>query len=415
MPVPRSALFPRSAAEFWFRVMLGTWIVLCVLMCVRSYVVVHRNSVYPIFSDAARNWVAGKNLYDEHFLAVGLDQYRYSPIVTVGLVPLSLLPDSVGNVVWRLVNMLIYFGGFAWFCRDVFPGRARIGFGGAALLGLGLLPVSLASLNNGQANPLLIGMMLIGAAAVARERWNLAAVALAVPVLFKIYPIAVALLLVTLYPRRLGWRLGAALAAGLVLPFLFQRPDYVAGQYGEWFTYLAQEDRSHRPLTDSYRDFLLLLRWLDWTPSHRVYQLIQLGTAAGLAALTLWRGRSAAARADVLRGTLDLGCCWIILFGPATENCTYILLGPTLALAGWDAWRAGRPVWTRAALTAIVCIFAGAAIIIALPGGRNVAYLLNPLAALLLFAQRLLSPVRAAPPAADAGRDRDTVPPARAA
>jgi hypothetical protein len=37
----------------------------------------------------------------------------------------------------------------------------------------------------------------------------------------------------------------------------------------------------------------------------------------------------------------------MILFGPATESCTYVLLAPSLAWAVLESWDEGRPVWAR--------------------------------------------------------------------
>ena len=64
------------------------------------------------------------------------------------------------------------------------------------------------------------------------ERWNLAAAFLAGACLLKIYPLAIALLLIVAYPRPLGWRfvlaVGVGLAAmvlvGLVLTLWFLKP-----------------------------------------------------------------------------------------------------------------------------------------------------------------------------------------------
>src|SRR5207253_1608455 len=162
----------------------------------------------------------------EHYLWIGLDQYRYSPLVTTFFVPFSLLPESAANVLWRLVNMAVYFAGVAAFCRTIYPGSACLGWFGTGWIGWLLVPLSLTSLGNGQANPLVIGCLLLGVVAAYRGRWNWAAVAVAVPILFKIYPVALALLLVLVYPRQLGWRLSLALAIGLVLPFGMQRPGY---------------------------------------------------------------------------------------------------------------------------------------------------------------------------------------------
>jgi hypothetical protein len=48
------------------------------------------------------------------------------------------------------------------------------------------------------------------------------------------------------------------------------------------------------------------------------------------------RRGAGAERLDFL--LLTLGTCWMLLFGPATESSTYVILAPPLALA-WLRWR----------------------------------------------------------------------------
>jgi hypothetical protein len=377
--------------------MLGVWVTLTVLICVRTALWPARNSVYPIFSDAGHGWLHGTDLYDQHFWQLGIDEYRYSPLVAALFVPLSLLPDSAGGVLWRLLNVGIFAAGLFAYGRCVLPGRGRIGLIGMTCIGWLLLPLAISSLNNGQANPLVIGVLLIAVAAAQRGRWSLTALALAVAILFKLYPIAVALLLLMVYARQLGWRLGLLLVLGAVLPLVLQDPPYVVRQYEAWFAKLVREDRSQRLLPDMYRDCWLLLRWAQVPLPRPFYLPLQLAAAAGIAAVVLLGRLRHWATADLLHHLFDLACCWMILFGPATENSTYILIAPTCAFAVWEAFAQRRPVWTRAVSVAIVGIFAGSAIITALPGGRNWAYPLNPLATLLLFAERLASLRRHAP------------------
>lgn len=386
MPMP-----PNSARSHWFyRCMLVVWATLLVFMCVRS-AIQHRATVWPIFAHAGQNWIHGANLYDDHYLWIDLDQYRYSPLVTTFFVPLSMLHESVGNVLWRLVNMAAFFAGIVAFCRTIYPGSERLTWLGAAFIGWLLVPLSLSSLNNGQANPLLIGSLLLAVVAVYHQRWNWATIALAVAILLKVYPLAIAMLLLLVYPRQLGWRLALVLAVGLLLPFCLQNPAYVYDQYQQWFIYLREEDRSTRLITESYRDFWILVRWADVPLPHRVYVALQLAVAAGLALVVLVGRMRGWPTRDLLRRVLDLGCCWIIVFGPATENCTFILIAPTLALAVWEGYATARPLWTRCLLAAIVGMFVGNALVTALPDGKNWVYPLNPLAALLLFGERLAS------------------------
>jgi hypothetical protein len=42
-----------------------------------------------------------------------------------------------------------------------------------------------------------------------------------------------------------------------------------------------------------------------------------------------------------------LAGCWMVLCGPASESCTYILLAPILAWAALEAAMDHRPLWSR--------------------------------------------------------------------
>ena len=76
----------------------------------------------------------------------------------------------------------------------------------------------------------------------------MAAACVTVACLFKGYPLAVGLLLAAVYPRPFAPRLVLALAAGLALPLLVQRPDYVAQAYRDWLWVLGADDRMGLPV-----------------------------------------------------------------------------------------------------------------------------------------------------------------------
>src|SRR5207237_9491226 len=131
--------------------------------------------------------------------------YRYSPLVAVCFAPFSLLPDATGAVLWRLLNVGVFIVALAWWSESVLPGpltrRQRV------VLFLLVLPLAVGNLNNGQSNLLVLGLILMAVAALANAggpvtdswRFALAAVCLALASLFKIYPIAIGLLLVVIY------------------------------------------------------------------------------------------------------------------------------------------------------------------------------------------------------------------------
>src|SRR5262245_57614658 len=177
----RTLTLPRLAVFAWAAIML--------VICVRVLIQPQEHSVYPIFSYAAEKWVEGKDLYTGERWPE-LDLYRYSPLVAALLVPFSLFPDGVGGVLWRLVSFGVFAWGFAWWCRRATPGGEFLTDRQRAMLWLLLIPLSLASLNNGQANVIVTGLLLLAITGAGERRWNLAAVCMALACLFKIYPIA---------------------------------------------------------------------------------------------------------------------------------------------------------------------------------------------------------------------------------
>lgn len=371
---------PRSYLGPWRRLAIVIWAVILLVICIRGLLNARANSVYPIFAGAARNFWAGTDLYH------GPDgPYRYSPLVAALLLPFSLWPDSVGGVLWRLVNAAVYLGALAWWCRVVLP--CPLTASQRALLYLLIVPLSVGSLNNAQSNPLVLGLLLAGGAAVARQRWNLASGCVALACLFKVYPIAIGLLLAAVYPRRFAGRFVTALAIGLALPSLVKPPAYVLEQYAGWWHHLQTDDRQQLPIELWYRDVRLLCRSCHVPLSPMAYRVIQLLGAVGIAAGCLGGRLAQWEQRRLLTMLFSLGCCWMTVFGSATESCTYILLAPTLAWTLLDAWLCSSRIWSRSGLALSFGLFTVTQAAVWFPsGGRLVHTLgLQPLAALLLL------------------------------
>jgi hypothetical protein len=254
-----------------------------------------------------------------------------------------------------------------------------------------VLPFAIGNMNNGQANPLVLALVLACVAAAAGQRWYWAAACTALASLLKIYPVAVGLLLSALYPRRFAGRFALMLAGGLLLPFLFQGPDYVAAQYDGWARSVLGDDRSILAAEFAYRDLALLCRaWLiPLSPAG--YRAAQLLAGAGMAFLCLACRRGGWPEHRTLALLFTLGSCWMTLFGPATESCTYLLLAPALAFAVREAWLPGGSVAAR--VTVLVCygLMAVAAAACWFPAGRSFQALGPQPAAALLFLVHVLT------------------------
>jgi hypothetical protein len=336
-----------GAAPLWRR--WETWAVLVwagslLVVCTRVALDPKSRTVYyPAYVEAGRNWRDGQDLYKSS------GGYRYCPPVTVLFAGLSHLPHGAAGILWRVIGVVAFLGAMGWWAKTGLPrtlSRSEVG-----LLFLLAAPLALSSLNNGQANILLAGLLVLSVTSSANKRWNLAAVCLTLAILLKAYPIALALLLVAQYPRQLGWRVPLAMAVGMALPFLFQNASYVSQQYQGWLGNLKSDDRSAFPLEDSYRDLWLLCRVWSVPLGQQGYVVLQLGGAAAVATVCLagkWLGWEQRRLLTIL---LALATCWMMLLGPATESCTYTLLAPCLAWGILESYTDRRFFWARGPVT----------------------------------------------------------------
>jgi hypothetical protein len=308
---------------------LLAWGLAVLVVCARVLAAPHSHNVYPIFAAAGQRWLGGQGLYGQ--VSPPLDVFRYSPLAAALFAPISCLPESVADVLWRLLNAGALLAALCWWARVVFATALTPARRGQ--LGLLVLPLALGSLSNGQCNPLVIALVLAAVAAAGTKRWTLSAFLVALAATFKVYPLAAGLLLTAVYPRRLAARMMLAVAVAAVLPFALQGPDYVAGQYAGWMASVRSAP-GEKALDDvRLRDLRLLCRAWQTPLRPEAFPVIEVVTALGLAGLVVAarrRGWPARRQLGLLTG---LACCWMTVLGPSTESCTYLLLGPALVAA----------------------------------------------------------------------------------
>lgn len=323
------------------------WVATLAVIAVRVAVSPGRHTVFPIFVEAGRHWLEGSTPYAPP--TPGLDQFRYSPTMAAFFGPWSLIPSELAEVLWRVLNVGVFVVGLWAWCRIVgvfrssqtsaapvlvYP-RCLLPFAFALLV---TWPLALGSLNNGQANLLVAGLMLLAVAGFDRGRLGWAAVAIVAATLFKGYPLALGMLLCVLSPWRFGWRLAVGLAVGFILPFGLQSPTWVAQQYGEWWHRLGCDDRSAFPITGGYQNARTLLQAVGVAMPTWLWEVSQVLAGVACAAVVAVDRRVWVAGAWAM--------LWMTLFGPATETCTWVLLSP---VAAWATWAVrGRAMWERA-------------------------------------------------------------------
>jgi len=324
---------------------LGCWILTLVVICLHAGINPGKHSVFTNYWHAGARWIRGEYLY----LYPYSKQFLYSPLAAACFAPFALLPQALGGILWRLLSAIALILGARMSGRMAWPGT-----GGVRLAAWGLaalLPLSLSNLNNGQAGVLVTAFLLFGIVFCASGQWQITAACFAIATILKLYPIALALLLVALYPGKLSWRLALWLVGLFLLTFLLQQRSYVLTQYQEWFAQLAHDKRRLQGAYGTWRDAWLLLRLARVPMTILAWTTLQLVAGVLAAAFCVWGQRAGWNSRRCLAAAFCLASVWMTLFGPATEAATYIILAPAVIFGLITSWSSLHPLWLRTGMS----------------------------------------------------------------
>ncbi len=324
------------------RLALFVWAAALGGIAVHAHFFPRLHSVFDVYGGASSAWWEGRDPYEGYLSSY----FRYSPLFAIAVTPFARLPEAWGVPLWKLVGGILYLSGLFVFFRDQRTlGKTREGFAAELFLAL---PLSAISLYNGQANLVMLSAILFGLAAAAREHWLRAGTLLALATLVKGYPLALTALVASAAPAVVLPFL-AALAGGLALPFLTQSTNFVVDATSRWLRLLFDTPTVRRA---GYHSFDQLLRVVGVPVSPSLYALLAVAAGAGGLALCLVRGRSSPDSRERLLFAYQVFAVWAVLFGPAAEPATYILLAPALAPAVVRAFERTAPFTVRALILA---------------------------------------------------------------
>src|SRR5215469_480751 len=314
----------KSAGNLPNLIIVALWSAVLIGICIRIGLVSRDHDVFATYADAGRKWVNSQPLYSY------TRGFVYSPLIAGLFVAFSWFPNWLGGILWRLLTAAVFVGGIVlWLKAELQAGIPRSRYWLVFLL---ILPLSLGNFNNGQANPMITGLLMIAIVSAHRHQWTISAICLGLAAYLKIYPLSVGLLLVLVYPRQLGWRLLLALALMGVLSFVLQQPGYVLDQYQRWLGTRAVDDRRMN-MDIAPRDFAMLLKACQINLSSRMVLTLQLVAGIGAAAVCVYGRIRDWSEQRLVIAAFNLGSCWMLLFGPSTEDATYAMIAPPVALA----------------------------------------------------------------------------------
>jgi len=302
-----------------------SWAGWAVLFLATSAIILHDSSrsIFPIYQYASLAWFKGQRIYE----LSGIGGFTYFPQAAILFSPFAILPRAAGEMAWRLVSI----GAIALALRSFGSLVAeRSGKNLFPLMTLVAIPIVWDCARNGQATLLMTAVMLMAVVDVARLHWWRATLWLALAVAIK--PLAIVLvLLIAAINRPMTSRALFGMVLLALFPFLTQRPGYVIEQYVTCLQNMAISAHVGVAAHGWTSPFTALRAVTGIDVPEKLQTLMRLAGALGTLVLCyVSRRRHDAATSAIF--LFSLAALYVMLFSPRTENNTYAMLGPALAL-----------------------------------------------------------------------------------
>lgn len=318
------------------RILLGIWTLLSLVGMLK----LHRShNNFLIFKGVYWHTVNGTSLYAAYPSEYS-DVNHYGPLFSLIIAPFALLPEWAGMLLWLLflsgwLFAAIYWSGLRksqqvyiyWFC----------GF------------TLLTALFMQQFNIAIAAIILSSFFLIEKEHEGWAAFFIVLGTLVKLYGIVgLAFFFFSRHKLRLTLWLAVWSVILFLAPMAISSPDYIIGQYHEWFTCLVEKNTHN---LNSFAQNISLLGFVRRTTGHADYSdlwLIIPGMALfALPYLRFSQYKNLAFRETILASVL----LFVILFSTGSEASGYVI-----ALLGVCIWYTAAP-WKRGKWAIALMVF----------------------------------------------------------
>lgn len=272
---------------------------------------------YSIFVNSFQHLINHQDLYigyiNEH-----TDLFKYSPTFALLMGPFYLLPNSIGVMVWDIMNALLLY-----YALQTIPNLKRINW-------FLLLTIILAygSFQSHQTNALIVSIALLFNNCLERKDYKYAGALLSLVTFIKIYGIFIAIMLI-FYPQLRVKVVLSFIFSSLVLfllPLIIVSPHELLTQYQSWGNMMHNDGRFGLSILGSVD----ALHTLDATKRY-IFELLSLLFVITLPITIVTKNRGV--NRQTIITTLYFILIWMVIFNHKAEPQTFIIA--YIGILGW--------------------------------------------------------------------------------
>lgn len=321
------------------RTLFGLWTLLAVVAGLTK-MAPHRHNNFLIFRGVFWHTIQKLSLYDFYPTEYN-DHNHYGPIFSLVIAPFAVVPDAIGLLLWLVVLAL----GMYYAVR-----RLPLEEGRQIFLYWFCAHELLTALQMQQFNIAIAAIIIGSFAAIEKGREVTAAFLIVLGTFVKLYGIVglAFFFFVKRKPRFILALIGWSVVC-FVAPMLISSPEYVVGQYVEWYERLAAKNGENTFSLMQNISLLGMIRKASGSASYSDLLVILPGLALfGLPYLRFGQYRHLAFRYAILSSVL----LFVVLFSTGSESSTYII-----PFAGIALWYVTSP-WKRSGWDVALLVFA---------------------------------------------------------
>ena len=321
------------------RTLFGLWTLLAVVAGLTK-IAPHRHNNFLIFRGVFWHTIQKLSLYDFYPTEYN-DHNHYGPIFSLVIAPFAVVPEAIGLLLWLVVLAL----GMYYAVR-----RLPLEEGRQIFLYWFCAHELLTALQMQQFNIAIAAIIIGSFAAIEKGREVTAAFLIVLGTFVKLYGVVglAFFFFVKRKPRFILALIGWSVVC-FVAPMLISSPEYVVGQYVEWYERLAAKNGENTFSLMQNISLLGMIRKISGSASYSDLLVILPGLALfGLPYLRFGQYRHLAFRYAILSSVL----LFVVLFSTGSESSTYII-----PFAGIALWYTTSP-WKRSGWDVALLVFA---------------------------------------------------------